>query len=91
MCSLPNFYFCTKIQSGNANFYRSQSGDDEGSDGDGGRGVDERKPAVADEFGGADRGEAHHGEDGHGAAQEREEQVGGRKREVLPDVLGGRI
>ena len=42
--------------------------------------VDERKPGVADELGGADCGEAHQGEDGHGAAQKREEQVCGRGR-----------
>ena len=44
---------------------------------------------MADEFGGADRGEANQGEDGHGAAQKREEEVGGRGREAVSDVVGG--
>ena len=46
---------------------------------------------MADEFGGADRGEANQGEDGHGAAQKREEEVGGRGREAVSDVVGGGI
>ena len=33
---------------------------------------------MADEFGGADCGEANQGEDGHGAAQKREHEVGDR-------------
>ena len=46
---------------------------------------------MAYEFGGADRGEANQGEDGHGAAQKREEEVGGRGREAVSDVVGGGI
>ena len=53
--------------------------------------VDERKPGVADELGGAESGEAHQGEDGHGTAQKREEQVCNRGREVVSDVVGGGI
>ena len=52
---------------------------------------DEGEPAVAEELGGADGGEADQGEEGHGAAQEGEEQVCQGRREPLSDVIGDGI